>query len=173
MRYKSNPDFKLSERHRLASLICISALLVGVVGAPGLGIAAVKHESPRAFCARVRNDDTLRPPPPGLLPAIHRLFHISGGYALHSTYFRCASGNVLLCTVGANLPCGKANTSNDLPAATQWCESHPDSDFIPLAVTGHDTIYTWRCIGGRAQAGAPIAKLDPRGFFDKYWKQPD
>jgi hypothetical protein len=33
---------------------------------------------------------------------------------LHSTVFRCAEGHVLVCSYGANLPRGKANSDRDL-----------------------------------------------------------
>jgi hypothetical protein len=148
------------------------ALLLGVMTAPRAGVAApTPGQNPRAYCARAGNDDTLRRPPRALGAAIARLFDIKGSYGLATTYYRCAGGAVLLCNVGANLPCGKANTAKTLAAATQWCDMHPNSDFIPMAVTGHDTLYSWRCIGHAAHAGAAVGKLDGRGFFAEYWKK--
>jgi hypothetical protein len=132
--------------------------------------AGMPDAAPRRFCARVGNDDTLRPAPPALAGAIRRLFRIGGKYALETTQYRCADGKVLLCTTGANLPCGRANTSTDLPGASDWCRKHPDSDFIPMAVTGHDTIYAWRCEGPLAKPGKKIGAVDARGFFEEYWK---
>lgn len=160
--------------HRPIRRIGLAAILglLGIMAASRVGVAApARHESPRAYCARVGNDDALRSPPPSLAPAIRRLFHIRGRYALAATYYRCAGGDVLVCWVGANLPCGKANTSKALPAATQWCETHANSDFIPMVVTGHDTLYSWRCIGGIAEPGRPTGELDARGFFAEYWKR--
>ncbi len=133
--------------------------------------APAEHESPRAYCSRIGTDDTLRLPTPSLAPAIRRLFGLSGADVLKSSYYRCAGGAVLVCSVGANLPCGKANSSKTLPAAAQWCATHANSDFIPMYVTGHDTLYSWRCAGASAAAGAPIGKLDARGFFPDYWKK--
>ncbi|MGH6671829.1 MAG: hypothetical protein ACRECV_07630 [Xanthobacteraceae bacterium] len=141
------------------------AIVCSAVAAPAA------HESPRAYCARAGTDDALRSPLASLGPAIHRLFNISGRYALTTTYYRCAKGDVLVCWVGANLPCGKANISKHLPAASQWCESHANSDFIPMYVTGHDTLYSWRCASRNAQAGAPVGKIGARGFFERYWKK--
>jgi len=161
--------------HRLATAVLILstiAVLLGVATAPQAGAAAPHAgQNPRAYCTRVGNDDTLRRPPRALGPAIARLFDIKGSYALATTYYRCAGGAVMLCNVGANLPCGKADTATTLPAATQWCDTHPNSDFIPMAVTGHDTPYSWRCIGHAAHAGAEVGKLDARGFFQQYWKK--
>ena len=57
----------------------------------------------------------------------------------------------MVCTVGANLPCGKANTYCDPSAGVvQWCRDNPDASVVPAVATGHDTIYEWRCQGGRA-----------------------
>lgn len=95
-------------------------------------------------------------------PAIGRLFDVNGPYVLKSNYYRCAGGAVLVCWVGAKLLYGKANTSKTLPAA-QWCATHANSDFIPMYVTGHDTLYSRRGAGGKAAAGAPVGKLDARG----------
>lgn len=159
-----------------ASLKASSALGVilasfAAVWLPAAGIAApAAHENARAYCARVGTDDALREPPRSLAPAIKRLFNIPGPHALKATYYRCDGGQVKVCWVGANLPCGKADGSKDLPAAAQWCQTHANSDFIPLYVTGHDSLYSWRCVGGKAVAGAPVGKLDDRGFFAEYWK---
>jgi hypothetical protein len=40
-----------------------------------------------------------------------------------------------------------------------------------MVVTGHDTLYSWRCAGGKAEVGPPISKLDARGFLTDYWKK--
>ena len=165
----------VSRRRRLAAgpLVIPLTFLVaslGVALAPRPSVAApAKGESPRAYCARVGNDDALRTAPASLTPAIKRLFDLKGNLATDA-YYRCAEGRVLACWVGANIPCGKANTAKTMPAATEWCATHPDSDFIPMVVTGHDTPYSWRCVGHAAQAGAPMGKLDARGFFDENWK---
>ncbi|HEY6335957.1 MAG TPA: hypothetical protein VI113_08730 [Alphaproteobacteria bacterium] len=39
-----------------------------------------------------------------------------------------------------------------------------------MAVTGHDSIYRWRCVDGAATAGEKIGAVDERGFFADYWK---
>jgi hypothetical protein len=132
--------------------------------------APAPHESPHAYCARVGTDDALREPPPSLAPAIRRLFNLRGNFALKATHYRCADGIVKVCFVGANLPCDKANTSKNLPAVAHWCETHPDTEFIPLYITGHNSLYSWHCIGSKAATGASRGALDARGFFEQYWK---
>lgn len=132
--------------------------------------ASAQTGSPRAYCAKVINDDHLRAPPRTLATIIKKLFNVSGRYALQTTNYRCAGGKVMLCNEGANLPCGKANVSKTLPGATGWCKDNPNSDFIPMVATGHDTIYTWHCTNGHAIADTPVSKVDSRGFFVEYWK---
>ena len=170
---KQSPEADLISGRRLLHLAGLAAIVacVGVITASRAGIAApAPHESPHAYCVRVGTDDTLRPTPPSLAPAVKSLFNFGAHVALRATYYRCAGGDVEVCSVGANLPCDKANTRNDLPAAAQWCATHADAGFIPAYVTGHDSLYSWRCVGGNAEAGAPVGPLDPRGFFAEYWK---
>ena len=143
----------------------------GASSLPATGIAApASHENPHACRARVGTDDTLRPTPPSLTPALKSLFHFGGHQALRATYYRCAGGDVKVCLVGANLPCDGANTSKNLLAATRWCARQADSDFIPAYVIGHDTPYSWRCASGKAEPGTPVGAVDERGFFAEYWK---
>jgi hypothetical protein len=91
--------------------------------------------------------------------------------AVDTTVFRCTQGHVMVCTIGANLPCGKANTSREPnPGMVQWCHDQPDADFIPAATTGHDTIYAWRCHNGAPRIAGQVLHVDPRGFVAEYWK---
>ncbi len=145
----------------------ILALIAGLFCAAASPKAA---ETPRRYCARVVNDDQLRPAVAALAAPLQHIFGIDGKYALETSYYRCAGGHVMLCTVGANLPCGKANLSKDMPPADAWCRSNPGSDFIPMYVTGHDTAYVWRCVGGKAAPGEMSGGLDARGFFADNWK---
>jgi hypothetical protein len=128
--------------------------------------------TPAHACASAVTDDTLRPIPASLVAAATRLFglHAPASVVQGTTVFRCAHGRVLICNIGADLPCGRANTSRALPGAGQYCREHADASFIPMFVTGQDTIYRWRCDGADAVAGEPIEQLDPRGFIARYWK---
>lgn len=153
-------------------LIAGASCAIGSSALCGYGWAAPKAgEAPRAYCARVGNDDATHPVPRSLAPAIQKLFNVTGKYAIQTTQYRCAGGRVLLCNIGANLPCSKANTATELPGATAWCKENPNADFIPMAATGHDTIYQWSCVNGVAKAGKAIGEVDARGFFVEYWKQ--
>ena len=131
---------------------------------------------PAEFCRQVGTDDTLRAVPPSLTPAVVRLFQLEAMPASavsRSTYFRCADRKVLVCTVGANLVCGKADTRRDLPGVKAWCEEHPGSEIVPAYVTGHATIYSWRCDGPQPVASGSELSIDDRGFISQNWKPVD
>jgi hypothetical protein len=153
----------------LFASVVSAGVLIATASAP-LSAAPAVDETPRHYCSRIADDDTLRQPPAFLAGAIRRMFGISRNYALETSYYRCAGHAVLVCNAGANLPCGKANISTVLPQATQWCRTHRNSQVIPMFVTGHDTPYVWRCAVGVARHAGRIGELDRRGFFANYWK---
>ena len=106
---------------RNRSLGCL-VLLASIMSGAQLSASAAE-QSPRQYCAQIGNDDEVRPVTASLAGAIKRLFGISGKYALETTYYRCAGGHVMLCAVGANLSCGKADMSTTLPASTSGAEA--------------------------------------------------
>lgn len=151
-------------RHRGAGIALLLAAL------PCL-FAAARAETPPQRCARAGTDDATRTIPASLVPAAQRLFGITAPAEAvqRLTLYRCMDGKVLLCTLGANLPCGKANRARSLPGASQFCRQNPGADVIPAFATGHDTLYRWRCQGGEAVPGEPVEALDARGFIARYW----
>ena len=146
------------------------ALAVAAVSA--FGTPAAYAESPARTCSRVETDDTLRTVPASLGSAVNGVFEtrMPPAEAARMTSYRCYRGQVLRCTVGANLPCGKANVSRRLPGADAWCRKNPNADVIPAAATGHDTIFEWRCAGRKATVAKQTGQVDARGFFKEYWK---
>jgi hypothetical protein len=131
-------------------------------------------ETPAAFCQRVGTDDTTRPIPEALVPPVNTAFGTSmpARMVMDTTVYRCAAGHVLACTVGANLPCGKANTSRTPgEGLVQWCRANPDAASIPAAVTGHDTLYEWSCHAGAPGIVLQTLHADPRGFVAEFWKR--
>ncbi|MCC6147007.1 MAG: hypothetical protein IT308_05515 [Anaerolineaceae bacterium] len=88
-----------------------------------------------------------------------------------STFWRCMNGQVLACSVGANLPCwAKANTDKTpTQAMKDYCTENPASEFIPMAVTGHETVYDWRCVEGAPQAGGQFSEVDSAGYIANIW----
>jgi hypothetical protein len=151
---------------RLGAAVAVVALTPAV---PPLAAAPAANQSPVDYCRGVGNDDELRKPPASLAGALHSLFNVSGPEALQTSYYRCMGGAVMLCNIGANIPCGKANTSTNLPGAREWCRGNPNSDFIPMAATGHDTIYEWRCASGKAVISRKFHNVDERGFVADAW----
>ncbi len=127
-----------------------------------------------AFCGKSVNDDRLKPLPAPLSAEARRLFELSqdepAALVSKSTVYRCMNGKVWLCNYGANLVCGKANARRISRGATAWCKQNPGSDSVPMAATGHDTIFEWKCVGTKPQASGQIATVDPRGFIAQNWK---
>lgn len=135
-----------------------------------------------AYCRSIGTIDrpdaryTGRRPPPAVIAGLMKVFGAppaaSRSYAFtRSTSWRCMGGHVYACTVGANLPCqSPANTRrNATGAENRYCAAHPNSDFIPMSVTGHDTIYAWHCKGRQAVAGKQVSRVDARGYIADIW----
>lgn len=88
-----------------------------------------------------------------------------------TTIWRCMDQKVYACNFGANLPCdSKANTSKTpTQAMADYCKENQDSEFIPMAVTGHDTIYSWHCVKGTPELLDQIGKVDAAGYLEQIW----
>ena len=135
---------------------------------------SIIRRAPCGILQRVGTDDTTRPIPETLVPAVNATFktRMPPRVAMDTTVFRCAEHRVMVCTVGANLACGKADTSRaPNPGVIQWCRDNPDADFVPAAATGHDTIHAWRCHTRKPQIARQTLHVDPRGFVAEFWKQ--
>ena len=148
----------------LFTMLIISTIAVSFSPANAQGMTVCKPGA---------SDDALRPLPQALVPLARRLFGLQAMPATEiqqSTVVRCMDGRLLACNYGANLPCGKANTNQSLPAANAWCRQNPNIDFIPAYISGHDRIYDWRCIQGMPTASGPVERVDARGFLTDCWK---
>lgn len=88
-----------------------------------------------------------------------------------STIWRCMDHNVYVCNFGANLPCdSKANTDREpTQAMLDYCKEFLDSDFIPMAVTGHTTIYSWHCVKDAPELLDQIDQADAAGYLSRIW----
>jgi hypothetical protein len=150
------------------SLMAVVAVIPGA-----LWLTKASAEPPAAYCQRAGTNDTTHPIPEALVPAVNAAFgtRMPASVAMDTTVFRCADHRVIVCTVGANLPCGKADTSRaPNSGAIRWCRDNPDADFVPAAITGHDTIYTWRCHAGAPQIARQTLHVDPHGFVAESWQ---
>lgn len=139
-----------------------------------LQMAAALAQPAQTLCAAKANDDTLQPLPAPLVPQARALFGLSpempAALVQKSTVYRCMNGKAWLCNSGANLVCGKANTSRKSAGAASFCKENPGASVVPMAATGHDTIYQWSCAGKKARISQQIADADPRGFIAANWK---
>jgi hypothetical protein len=149
-------------RYRFAAAAL--ALLAAAI-APG----QAKAEQPADYCRRVGNDDTPRNLPPEMADKVAALFELAGQQQADAAVYRCAGGKVLACYVGANLPCARIETSRKNEAVSRYCRENP-GDTVPAAVSGHDTLFAWSCVGKNAEAGKPVWRLDARGFAAELWK---
>jgi hypothetical protein len=150
---------------RSAVVVLFASMLLVATGRA----VAQSGENP---CQAIGADDTVRPIPKSLVPVAKRIFRLSmpDQQVRRSTVSRCADRRLLLCTFGANLPCGKANADKRLPRAEAWCLEHGDADFIPRYMIPIGNIYSWRCAAGTPTIVAQIETIDPRGFVARYWK---
>jgi len=90
--------------------------------------------------------------------------------ATMGVHFRCYQGTVMGCVVGANLNCGKADAGRTSAGGDEWCRANPNDQNIPMAATGHATVYEWRCSGTRAVPVRKFSPIDDRGFEVMNWK---
>jgi hypothetical protein len=88
-----------------------------------------------------------------------------------NSFWRCMDGKVYACTVGANLPCQEKADTSQTPTQgmKDFCQANPTSDFIPAYITGHATIYEWRCTNGAPDIVKQVAHTDARGFLANIW----
>lgn len=144
--------------------------------------AAQTYANPFAYCRAVGTRDkpgkgyTGPEPPPAVVAGIAKAFGASADAAhspmfQHGTFWRCMDGAVYACNVGANLPCeSKADTDRTpTEGERKYCGENHDSLLIPMYVTGHNTIYDWRCKDGAPVAGRTLARVDKRGYIADIW----
>jgi len=85
--------------------------------------------------------------------------------------WRCLDGELLVCSFGANIPCREKADTRRAPTAAmrEWCAEHPESEFIPMAATGHATVFEWACRKGEPVVERQIVEPDARGFLSNVW----
>ena len=60
-------------------------------------------------------------------------------------------------------------TAWDNPGADEYCRANADADVVPAFATGHDTVWSYRCAGGRAVIVGPTLSRYARGFAARLW----
>jgi hypothetical protein len=88
-----------------------------------------------------------------------------------TTIWRCMDSKVYACNFGANLPCDSKAQTDKTPsqAIMDYCKANPNSQSIPMSVTGHDTIYSWGCIQDNPQLLGQIGQVDAQGYLAQIW----
>lgn len=144
--------------------------------------AGRQWSSPFAYCTAVGTID--RPdqryvgprPAPGVVRGLANALGASptgpGSETFRvATYWRCMNGEVYACNVGANLPCwAKANTSRSPGSGERdYCQEKRDTQFIPLYVTGHNSVYEWGCEQGKPVIVKMSDRVDARGYLANLW----
>jgi hypothetical protein len=166
-------------RKYIPLLTCILAGLATCLLPPQcMSQTAVEQVSWANRCTRVGNDDITRPFEPslkaGFINAYKRRFPENTNepedFELKSAVFRCMDGHLLACFVGVNLPCGKLEVSRENRGAVAYCRHHPEASIVPMAATGHDTIYFFTCSKEIAEVSKQNWNVDRRGFGIELWK---
>lgn len=87
------------------------------------------------------------------------------------TTWRCMDGRVYACNVGANLPCSSKANLDKTPTAemADYCKANPNSDFIPMSVTGHETVYSWHCVKDVPEMLEQVSQVDAAGYIADIW----
>jgi hypothetical protein len=144
------------------------------------GTAAAPVKDLHQYCRKVGNDDTIREYShtlyQGTVEAFRKLFPDAKGAMNDSDFqtqaqYRCMSGKILVCFVGANLPCVKMNANRHNAGAEAYCRGGRNGDYVSAAAAGHDAVYSFQCRNGKAEiVGKPWA-LDKRGFAKKLWAE--
>ncbi len=136
---------------------------------------------PFSYCAAVGTLDkpdarfTGANPPDLVLQGLRKALNIGDAMPndvfARSTFWRCMGGKVYACNVGANIPCSaKAVTDKTpTPAMNEFCKANPKSDFLPAAVTGRETVYSWKCTDGVPAVDKELTKPDAAGFLSMFW----
>ncbi|HTX78090.1 MAG TPA: hypothetical protein VMC62_00405, partial [Longilinea sp.] len=144
--------------------------------APVSASTAVTYTDPFAYCAAVGTIDapgagyTGEAVPNDIVTGYLKAANLQNStepmdLLKQTTSWRCMGGQVYACNVGANLPCDSQADTSQTPtqAMNDYCTANPDADFIPASVTGHDSIYSWKCVKGTASAFEQVDQPDAAG----------
>jgi hypothetical protein len=144
--------------------------------------AATTYKDPFSYCASVGTIDapdaryTGKPAPEAVIKGYLKAAGLNYQTEYSEMYqrmtiWRCMNGQVLACNFGANLPCDSKADTNKTPtqAMADFCKENPGSDFIPMSVTGHETIYSWHCIKEAPELLDQISQVDAAGYLANIW----
>lgn len=88
-----------------------------------------------------------------------------------TTIWRCMDHQVYACNFGANLPCDSKAKTDKTPtqAMRDFCKANQNAEVIPASVTGHDTIFTWRCVKDTPELLNQADTVDAAGYLSRIW----
>ena len=138
-------------------------------------------QDPVAYCAETGDSDVVsRDRTGGAFPDSLATAMVEQGLisddepaqARQASQWRCMGGNVWVCPVGANLPCGeKADLSREPTAAmTDFCKQNPGAG-MPAYVTGRATIFSWTCDGATPAIENQAFTADAAGYLSEFWHE--
>ena len=120
----------MSQTAEIRSIVTV--LLVSCVAGSLTWCTPASAQDMQAYCAKIGNDDRVKPVADALLPNARRMFDVPADMAAShvkaTTSVRCMNGAVWLCNSGANLICGKADVSRNSPGADRFCKENPELD---------------------------------------------
>ncbi len=179
------PDLGDKENIAVSKKRILFSFLLLALMALIMGACATKPETysdPFAYCAAVGQIDTpdARYMGPKMSDDLFKDYLVAQKLDVNTKYpdqfkqmtiWRCMNGKVYACNFGANIPCdSKANTDkNPTQAIIDFCKQNQDVDFVPMAVTGHNVIYSWRCVKGAPELGNAIDTVDAAGYQSSFW----
>jgi hypothetical protein len=143
---------------------------------------ADSYSDPFAYCAAVGQIDSpdARYTGPIMSDDLFKDYLTAAGLDLNTEYpdsfkqatlWRCMEGKVYACNFGANIPCDSKADTNQTPTQgmNDYCTQNPDSEVIPMSVTGHATLYNWHCKGTTAETVGQAASVDAAGYASSFW----
>src|SRR4051812_7498315 len=158
-----------------AALVAAIPLLVSCTSKPAPPAPPATFSDPFAYCQSVGTIDapdaryTGDKVPAAVAEALRPSPNAPMEWVIAGASWRCMDGKVLGCHAGANIPCsGKADTTKTPTAAmTAFCKENAGAPGIPAAVTGRETVYSWRCGGTAAEIAEQVFHADARGFISE------
>lgn len=149
--------------------------------APSEATEPAQYSDPFAYCSAVGTIDTPDEQytgpdvPEEVVAALRKAMEMPDDtpaeWVSNGTVWRCMDGKVWACFVGANLPCTAKADTNDTPspAMEEFCKADLNSDFIPAAVTGRETVYEWRCTDGVPKVVKQAFETDAQDYLSDFW----
>jgi len=159
---------------------CLALVILAAGGGERGGAQGVEptptSESPFSFCGHVGTADRLGESDgagvAALAPYLQDALHLSADafVAPNEIVWRCMDGKVYACMRGANIPCdSKADRSKFNRGAANYCRENPNAADVPAYAIGHNTVYLWKCVAGKAKRGKTVIATDRRGFRTDFW----